>query len=91
MPVLVQAQQVGWRCKIVGGHRQAASELAAAAARNLVVVQSLVVVRSLVVVQSLVVVRIPVVVQENLVAVEDTRRRSFGVVLPDERVGVGRP
>jgi len=56
-----------------------------AAARNLVVV------RSLVVVQSLVVVRIPVVVQENLVAVEDTRRRSFGVVLPDERVGVGRP
>ena len=56
-----------------------------AAARNLVVV------RSLVVVQSLVVVRIPVVVQENPVAVEDTRRRSFGVVLPDERVGVGRP
>ena len=57
-----------------------------AAARNLVVV------RSLVVVQSLVAVRIPVVVvQENPVAVEDTRRRSFGVVLPDERVGVGRP
>jgi hypothetical protein len=75
----------------VEGYQQAALELAVAAARSLVVVQSLVVIRSLVVVQSLVVVRIPVVVKENPVAAEDTRRRSFGVVLPDERVGVGRP